>query len=595
MRTDSQAPGAGGFVRRRWCLWVAVGLVLLGAVLNAVYLFNHCPIDLSEDESHYWEWSRHLDYGYYSKPPGIAWVIWAAMRAGGWFGVGAGASGETLMPIVRMPAVLFGMLSGLLSAFFARRIFRDDRAALAVILLSAAVPMFAVGSLLITIDSPMYLCWAATVFCLWRAVEANSPARIGASKGAAGWLYAAGICSAAGMLFKPVLIAIPICAAFACAYDSVIRRAFKSIHALAALVIMLASQIPVILWNQQHGWVTFRHILTQGGLGAQAAAPARPMLQKLLLDPLSRLGEYVGGQAGGMAGLIFLLLVVAVVVAWKNARTPREQQQAADTPPTRSRWIFLLSFTLPLWTFYFLMNLWKGTEINWPAASYFTGMVLLAGVVTERWNAAPGLRLRRDWRGWTSMAVIVGLLGTILAMNLHRIYPPFAHQLEPLKGTPQYDRSPWNPRKWDPSARLRGLATRADIVESLRADFQKQTGHDPLIITSRYDTSSSLSFYLPDHPFVFCLMSELGGRMSQYDLWPGLNQKTDGRLTFAGKDALIIGVDSQGIDSVLRPAFDRVEGPEKLPVTYAGVTLKEVVVYRAFGFKGLAGSRSGVY
>ena len=53
------------------------------AVLNTIYLFNHCPLDLSEDEAHYWLWSEHLDYGYYSKPPGIAWVIWGTLRVGG--------------------------------------------------------------------------------------------------------------------------------------------------------------------------------------------------------------------------------------------------------------------------------------------------------------------------------------------------------------------------------------------------------------------------------------------------------------------------------------------------------------------------------
>src|SRR6185369_2110297 len=84
---------------------------------------------------------------------------------------GLGVAMETpreLAAVLRTPAILMGMLSALLSVGLARRVFRDDRAGLAVVVLSAAVPMFAVGSVLITIDSPMYFCWAGTVYCLWR-------------------------------------------------------------------------------------------------------------------------------------------------------------------------------------------------------------------------------------------------------------------------------------------------------------------------------------------------------------------------------------------------------------------------------------------
>ena len=35
------------------------------------------PLELYPDEAQYWLWSRTLDWGYYSKPPMIAWLIWA--------------------------------------------------------------------------------------------------------------------------------------------------------------------------------------------------------------------------------------------------------------------------------------------------------------------------------------------------------------------------------------------------------------------------------------------------------------------------------------------------------------------------------------
>ena len=591
METKAETAGGGreAWTRRRWCLWLAIALVVLGAASNAFYLWHNCPLDLSEDESHYWEWSRHLDYGYYSKPPGIAWVIWAAVKLGG-----------SIMPVVRMPAVLFGLLSGLLSLFLARRVFRDDRAALAVIVLSAAVPMFAVGSLLITIDSPMYLCWAASVYCLWRAVEENAKRKTQNTKPWAGWLYLAGAACAAGMLFKPVLIAVPICAALGAMFDEGIRRGVKRWHSLGALWLVLLSFVPMVIWNGQHGWVMFKHIGTQGGFVGAAEAK-----QSYALETLKRFGNFLGGQAGGMGGAMFVLLVIGVVVAWRWARElgrksaimPLGASAATELAQDRTRWVFLLSFALPLWVFYFLMNFWKGTEPNWPAASYFAGLVLLAGVFVQGWNAADAL-MRKRWRVWGTNVIAWGFALTMLAMNLQRFYPLAARHLDGLKGTPQYTKSLWFPGRWDLAAKkLRGFAERAAVVQKQVEELRKETGQQPLVVTTRYDTSSSLAFYLPGQPFVYCIMSNVGERQSQYDLWPGLNQADDaGHLRFAGRPMVVVIVSDQAkVMAVLRSAFERVGPVERMPAWYHGILLREVSMVKAYGFRGLPETTSSSY
>ena len=57
----------------------AMLVVLAVALLRVAYLAWTCPLDLAPDEAHYWDWSRHLDWSYYSKGPLVAWLI----RAGG--------------------------------------------------------------------------------------------------------------------------------------------------------------------------------------------------------------------------------------------------------------------------------------------------------------------------------------------------------------------------------------------------------------------------------------------------------------------------------------------------------------------------------
>src|ERR1700741_3641741 len=60
----------------------AILLVLALTVVRVLALFA-TPLQLSPDEAQYWLWSRTLDFGYYSKPPVIAWAIWATTAVGG--------------------------------------------------------------------------------------------------------------------------------------------------------------------------------------------------------------------------------------------------------------------------------------------------------------------------------------------------------------------------------------------------------------------------------------------------------------------------------------------------------------------------------
>ena len=57
----------GYFLRLLGCL-----AALLALRLVAVYAAN---TDLVLDEAQYWTWSRELAFGYFSKPPLIAWLI----------------------------------------------------------------------------------------------------------------------------------------------------------------------------------------------------------------------------------------------------------------------------------------------------------------------------------------------------------------------------------------------------------------------------------------------------------------------------------------------------------------------------------------
>src|SRR5581483_11947311 len=54
----------------RWALWAVFAVTLARLVWLSVGATNLYP-----DEAQYWLWSLHPAFGYYSKPPMVAWLI----------------------------------------------------------------------------------------------------------------------------------------------------------------------------------------------------------------------------------------------------------------------------------------------------------------------------------------------------------------------------------------------------------------------------------------------------------------------------------------------------------------------------------------
>ena len=49
--------------------------ILIIITILRIYSLHISPIELSVDEAQYWHWSRNIDFGYFTKPPFIAWMI----------------------------------------------------------------------------------------------------------------------------------------------------------------------------------------------------------------------------------------------------------------------------------------------------------------------------------------------------------------------------------------------------------------------------------------------------------------------------------------------------------------------------------------
>jgi undecaprenyl-diphosphatase len=313
------------------CRLLLALLLTAGFFAHLFYLTHNCPVDLSGDEAQYWDWSRRLGLSYYSKGPLIAYIIRASCAIFG-----------DNMPAVRFPALLLGAGTSLITYLLTLKLFRSDRLALGAVLLNHLVPLFIGGSLLMTIDSPLFFCWGLATYLAAIAIF-----------DAKRWPWPLiGLVVGIGALGKyAMLLWLPILGA-SLLFDEANRRILRSAGPWIACAFALLCMTPVIIWNQQHNWVTLRHVAHQTGATGGAFSP---------MNILSLFGAQIGLVGPPLA----VLMIAAIVQVIRNRRVDR-------------RGFFLASIGLGFFTFNLLASFHAKVEPNWPAPAFFTLTILTA-------------------------------------------------------------------------------------------------------------------------------------------------------------------------------------------------------------------------
>jgi 4-amino-4-deoxy-L-arabinose transferase-like glycosyltransferase len=511
------------------CRWCAVLLVLGTAAWHLFYLASSCPLDLAPDEAHYWDWSRHLDWSYYSKGPLVAWLIRLSCDL---FGSWSLAWCGTLMPAVRLPAVLSGAL--LLTALYVLtvQVYGRDRLALAVVAAALCLPVVATGSSLMTIDAPFTCCWA--------------------------WAWpAAGLVVALGLLAKYTMILWPASLGLFLLFTpehraQLFRRGFWILLAVSAL-----GGVPILLWNAGHDWVTFHHLFNLSGVVSRDN-------QGPHWHPLGPL-VYLGGQCA--------LLLVFWFVVWVLAMVAHRPGVETDAGLGYLWWLSAPTFGL------FLAFGLKtgGGEVNWPVTAYLSGLVLLAGWLARQ-VTDPTTWYRRLTQVNLGLVCVLGLAGTAYLHYGDRLYP----MLGPLLKTP----TPQNPmplRAIDPTCRLRGWRTLAHQVDALRATLRASEGQDPVLAGLIWNLPGELGFYCEGQPQAVSLGPVFGDRHSQYDFWPGPVADPE---RYRGRTFLVVGVIDDAHLPLLEQAFDTVDPPVRVDHYEQGQPVAAWSVRTCHGFKG---------
>lgn len=347
----------------RTAVLLAAGLT----VARLVALFA-TPLELYPDEAQYWLWSRTLDVGYYSKPPVIAWAIWATTAIGG--------DGE---PWIRLSATLFQGATTIIVFLIGRRLY-DGAVGLAAAALYGLMPGIQLSALVAATDAPL-------LFFLGLAVLAYA-ALLGEADSRRKVPLALGLGVALGLAFLSKYAAVYglIGLAVHAAISPAARRVWDLRTLAAAALALVAALAPNLAWNAAHGFATFQHT---------AANAAWSGVQ---LFNLAEAGMFLLSQFG-----VFGPIPLGVLIAGVGLAIARRRLAPAD--------LMLLCFTLPPLLIVTAQAFISRANANWSGAAYLTGAILAAAWLI-RWRA----------RGWLTGAL--ALQGFVAAFFLAAVISP---------------------------------------------------------------------------------------------------------------------------------------------------------------------------
>jgi len=542
----------------------AILTVMIGQV---VFLVFGCDWDLCGDEAEYWAWSRRLDWSYFSRGPGIAWLIRLATELLG--GLSRELTGSSMLA-VRLPAVLLGGMTAWGIFRLASMMPGGRRVGMIAVLLLPAIPILAIGGVVITSDTPLVCCWAWAAVWTYRGVLRDDTRA---------WVVA-GLIGALGVWAKYSFLAFPASVGLFLLLSSPHRRQLARPGFWAMSLISLGLGLaPVLIWNANHGWAGAGQLADRVGLSSRATwASIWPVLSFLGGETAALGGIW---WVAGLAGVGGALARVARVSRGRDlVETARVDEPAKSED--RAGHLYLLCLWGVIWTACLAASLLGETEVNWMVPGY-VALVVLIGTRVDRVLAGGGVKARAYVAAWC--------LSVIAVISIHHtewFYPSIAR---------------WAPsptKRWaapfrlvDPTARLRGHQALARAVAQRLAALQAQ-GSSPFVLTATYGLTSTLSFYLPDQPETYCLSWNFGMTpqpVNQHDLWhPNPRHDPDA----FGRRPVVVVDDANmppnwANHMVRKGVFGRLESIDRLVVRERGVIVGAWDISICHDYRGVAG------
>jgi 4-amino-4-deoxy-L-arabinose transferase-like glycosyltransferase len=329
-------------------LWNIALLVVAALTLIRIALLLLTPLQLYPDEAQYWFWAQTPDFGYFSKPPLIAWIIWITTSI---FGNGEWA--------IRLASPIIHAGTALMLFAVGKRV-SNAKLGLWSALAFATLPGVAYSSGLISTDVPLLFFWAVALYAFLRAMDET------------GWRWPliCGVAVGYGLLAKYAMLYFMIGAVVAALVSPKARRLVFGLRGLGILILGLLLLAPNVAWNAAHGFPTVGH--TESNADWSHAH----------FNVMGALG-FLASQFGVFGPVLMAGFLVAL---WRLAR--QSERSEAE--------LVLAAFALPPILLMTVQGFISEANANWAATAYVSATPLAVAVL---------LASARRWALWTSFAI----------------------------------------------------------------------------------------------------------------------------------------------------------------------------------------------
>jgi 4-amino-4-deoxy-L-arabinose transferase-like glycosyltransferase len=343
------------------CAALVIGIVValrLAAVIAA-------PVEIGPDEAQYWRWSEKLDFGYYSKPPLIAWIIAASTAV---FGDGEWAV-RFFSPVLHGVAAFFLFLLG-------KRAF-DARIGAWSAAIYLLMPGIWLSSTIMSTDAVLLPTVSIALYFLWRFRE--SPAM--------GNAVLAGAFIGVSMLAKYAALYLYGGIVLAALFDRDTRKALLSPAGAVMFAASLVVLAPNLWWNVANDFATVSHTADNVNLSEAG------------FDPL-HIFDYLVDQSA-VFGPITLILMIAgfIFIAGRKDKW------------TTTREFWLMCFIVPPLLVIMAQEIMSRAHANWAASAYPAACVLVAAWIDRAFvSSASRFKVGPVLKAGLALNAVVGLL-----------------------------------------------------------------------------------------------------------------------------------------------------------------------------------------
>ncbi len=277
--------------------------ILLPSVISLLLLkivaLNFTTFNLFGDEAQYWLWSKDIDFGYFSKPPFLSWIIRVYTEI----------LGSSFVSLKLLPSLVYLLIAwSIYNLLISTGLNKKD--SLAGCLIFLFIPAVSFSSFIISTDLFLLLFWTLSL---------NQLIKINSEQNLKNFILL-GIFLGLGFLSKYAAIYFVICLFVLVLLDQRFRRIFLnnlsgfSLTFLSMFIIIL----PNIIWNFNNDWITLQHTSDNANFANIEIDFIRGLefllIQVLMLGPFIVLGGLFGSNKWDYVQKIFIIFSIPIIL-----------------------------------------------------------------------------------------------------------------------------------------------------------------------------------------------------------------------------------------------------------------------------------------